>query len=93
LINESGKYKERVCKNCPDYLSFHCDERLTIFYNKPISVTPILRDTWDNIFRAVKVTTKEKSMVLANVYRPPGDDDATEMLVDTNQLRLSSLEV
>ena len=81
LINESGKDNGKICKNCPDYGSYYSNDRLAIFYNKSISVTPIMRDTWDSIFMAVKISLTGKSMVLANVYRPPGDDDAADRLV------------
>jgi hypothetical protein len=81
LINESGKYKERVCKNCPEYGSYHSNDRLTTSYKKSISVTRIMMVTWDSVFMAVKVTLTGKSLILVNIYRPPSDDDATERLV------------
>ena len=80
LINESGKHNDKVCKNCPDYGSFNSNNSLTILYNRSISVTPILKNLWDDIFMTVKITCDKKSMVIVNVYRPPNDDDATERL-------------
>jgi hypothetical protein len=80
LINESGKYNNRICKNCPEYKSYHSKNRLTLFYDTSISVTPILQDTWDDTFLVVKATMCGKSMILINVYRPPHDEDATERI-------------
>jgi len=83
LINDSGKYKERICKAVPLYGAYHSSDSLICFYKKNISVTPIWKEDWDEVTMILKVTLKKQSLILINAYRRPDDFEATLKLTNT----------
>jgi len=83
LINDSGKYNDRVCKTVKKFKAFYSGDSLLAFYKNEISVTPIWEESWDQLFMILKITLNKKSMLLVNAYRRPGDAEAAKRLVAT----------
>jgi hypothetical protein len=80
LINESGNYKDSIVKQCKQYANLHSGNRLLVFSKKEISVTPIMKEGWDDTMMILKITMDKKSLILVNIYRPPGEEDVTSRI-------------